>query len=125
MHFDGGRPTLAYQWCIMGVKVKIKIRPANKIVSDLGIQKKGPVQRFLVGEIRRNCDPYVPLLNGPLKNTAVEEADQVRYIQAYSIKQYFENRGRGMRGKYWDIRMVADRGPRITEAVVNFINLRR
>lgn len=106
----------------MGINVKVKIRSPNDMVSKLGIQKNGPAQAFLISEIRRNCDPYVPLLNGPLKNTAREEPGQVRYIMPYAAKQYFTNRGKGMRGKYWDRRMIADRGPAISNAVVHFIN---
>lgn len=105
----------------MGVAVKVKMKPPNKIVSGLALQKNGPAQRFLVSEIRRNCDPYVPLLNGPLKNTAIEEEDRVRYIVPYAVKQYFTNKGSGMRGKYWDRRMWADKGPVIVKAVVHFV----
>lgn len=34
--------------------------------------KGGQAQRYMVSEVRRKTDPYVPFLNGPLKNTAVE-----------------------------------------------------
>lgn len=101
--------------------VKVQLKPSRMIVARLGLGGSKLAQRFLVSEIRRHSDPYVPLRSGPLKNTAVEEVDRVRYITPYAVRQYFENKGRGLRGKEWDKRMWANKGPTIINSVAKFI----
>lgn len=106
-------------------KVKIEMNSAQKILAKRGLQAGGQVQRFFTHEMRRRMDLYVPLLNGPLKNTAVEHEDSVEYVQPYSRRQYYENRGNGTegtarggrRGKEWDKRCWADHGDSILESV--------
>lgn len=103
------------------MKVKINIDPANAILAKRKLGKSGEAQRFAVHEVRRVTDAYVPFLNGPLKNTAIENEDSIEYIQPYARKQYHENKGNGLRGKEWDKRAWADRGEEITESVAKFI----
>jgi hypothetical protein len=66
-------------------------------------------------------DPYVPFLNGPLKNTAVEHESSIEYVQPYAQKQYYENKGKGLRGAQWDKRAWADNGDSIVESVAVFV----
>lgn len=103
------------------MKVKINIDPANAILAKRKLGKGGEAQRFAVHEVRRITDDYVPFLNGPLKNTAIENEDSIEYVQPYARKQYYENKGNGLRGKEWDKRAWADRGEEITESVAKFI----
>lgn len=103
------------------MKVKINIDSANAILAKRKLGKGGEAQRFAVHEVRRITDDYVPFLNGPLKNTAVENEDSIEYVQPYARKQYYENKGNGLRGKEWDKRAWADRGEEITESVAEFI----
>ena len=106
-------------------KVRIQMDPAQKIITKRMLQAGGPVQRSFTHEMRRRMDSYVPFLNGPLKNTAVEHEDSVEYVQPYSRRQYYENRGNGTegtnrggkRGKEWDKRCWADHGDDILESV--------
>lgn len=65
-------------------------------------------------------DSYVPLKNGPLKNTAVERENSIEYIQPYARRQYYENKGNGRRGKEWDKRAWADNGDAVVESVAKF-----
>lgn len=103
------------------MKVKIKIDPANAILAKRKLGKGGEAQKFMVHEVRRVSDNYVPFLNGPLKNTAIENEESIEYVQPYARKQYYENKGNGLRGKEWDKRAWADRGEEITESVAKFI----
>ena len=108
----------------MATKVKIEMDSMQKILAKRGLQAGGSVQRFFTHEMRRQMDSYVPFLNGPLKNTAVEHEDSVEYVQPYSRRQYYENRGNGTeginrggkRGKEWDKRCWADNGNVILES---------
>ncbi|MDD3140850.1 MAG: minor capsid protein [Lachnospiraceae bacterium] len=103
------------------MKVKIKIDSANAILAKRKLGKGGGAQRFLVHEVRRVTDPYVPKLNGDLKDTAIENDDSIEYVQPYAEKQYNQNKGNGLRGKEWDKRSWADHGKEITESVAKFI----
>lgn len=112
-----------------GVKVRIQMNTPEQIKRLRGLEKDGRAQRFLVHEVRRMADPYVPFLQGPLKNTAQETANSIIYVQPYAARQYYENRGMGKegtakggkRGKLWDKRMMADRGDEVVQSVANYI----
>lgn len=63
----------------------------------------------------RRMDKYVPYDNGPLKNTAESKVSnngkgEIKYIQPYSAKQYYKNKGNGRRGAYWDKKMMSAEG---------------
>lgn len=105
----------------MSVRIKIDIN-AIKIARKKGLDHRGAAQRFFTHEVRRLSDPYVPKKTGVLKNTAVENVDSITYPQIYAKKQYYGNRGNGLRGKRWDKRMVAQRGPALKNSVIRFIN---
>lgn len=104
----------------MRVVVRVTLDPASEVLKKRGMQRNGIVQRFMTSEVRRLSDPYVPLLHGPLKNTAVEKMCEIHYIQPYAEKNYMDNKGKGMRGKFWDRRMMAARGKELVDSVARF-----
>ncbi|MDV9723712.1 minor capsid protein [Clostridioides difficile] len=114
----------------MNVHVDIN---ATRILREKGLEKGGKAQKFFTHEVRRLSDPYVPRLNGVLKNTAREEVDKIKYIQPHAKKQYYENAGQGKegtskggkRGKYWEKRMLADNKGKLFGSVARFIGGRR
>ena len=91
------------------MRVKVRLDPASAILAQRKLGKGGQAQRYMVSEVRRKTDPYVPLLNGPLKNTAVEHENSIEYVTPYARRQYYEHKGDGLRGREWDKRMWADR----------------
>lgn len=102
------------------MKVKVTLDPAT-VLANRKLGKGGQAQRFTVSEVRRQTDPYVPFLNGPLKNTAVEHEDSIEYVTPYARRQYYEHKGKGLRGSQWEKRMWADRGQEITQSVADYI----
>lgn len=104
----------------MAANVRISIDPADQILLKRHLNKNGEGQRFFTHEVRRMSDPYVPMQTGTMKNSAIEQTDRITYPQVYSKKQYYNNQGNGLRGKVWDKRMWADRGPEIVKATANF-----
>lgn len=115
-----------------GMKLRMKslqIDPIQKIKLKHLINKDGKAQRYFTHLVRKQCDPYVPKAKGPLKNTAVEEAHSITYVQQYASKNYYENSGRGKegtsnggkRGKLWDKRMWADHGSEIVDGVASYV----
>lgn len=101
----------------MTTKVRINIDPAQEILLRRGLEEGGGVQRFFTSEVARMCDPYVPKDFGTLKNDKAITKNSITYEQPYARKQYYENKGKGLRGKEWDKRMWADRGGEIVQAV--------
>ena len=90
------------------MRVKVRLDPASAILAKRKLGKGGQAQRYMVSEVRRKTDPYVPFLNGPLKNTAVEHENSIEYVTPYARRQYYEHKGDGLRGREWDKRMWAD-----------------
>lgn len=103
------------------VKMTFKLDPINTIKLRRNLEKDGKAQRFLAHEIRRLSDPYVPFDKGPLKNTARESADSITYIQPYARIQWYTNKGNGLRGRYWCLRMWQDRGKEICKSVADYV----
>lgn len=102
------------------MKVKVTLDPAA-VLANRKLGKGGQAQRFMVSEVRRQTDPYVPFLKGPLKNTAVEHEDSIEYVTPYARRQYYEHKGKGLRGSQWEKRMWANRGQEITQSVADYI----
>lgn len=104
----------------MGTNIKLKIDPADKILLKRNLNRNGKGQQFFTHEVRRLSDPYVPFLSGTLKNTAQELTNRIEYVQPYARRQYYENRGNGLRGSHWTERMWADRGKEIVQSVAAY-----
>ena len=104
----------------MAANVRISIDSADQILLKRHLSKNGEGQRFFTHEVRRLSDPYVPMQSGTMKNSAIEQTDRITYPQVYSKRQYYNNKGNGLRGREWDRRMWADRGPEIVKATANF-----
>lgn len=102
----------------MSVKINV-ILAKERVLRKFGLT--GSAQRFFTHEVRRLCDPYVPMRTGVLKNTVIENETSIVYPQVYARKQYYENCGRGLRGKQWDKRMMAQRGPELIKSVGRFM----
>ena len=105
----------------MSTKVTIDIDPADAILLKRHLQDNGPAQLFFANEVARLCDPYVPMQQGMLKNTKEITTGSVTYVQPYAQKQYYENKGNGLRGSYWDKRMWTDRGDEVVKSIAMFV----
>lgn len=74
--------------------------------------KFNTAQAWLDNEVLRRCDRKVPMRTGMLKKSGqlgtVIGSGVVQYIAVYAKKQYYENKGRGERGRLWFERMKAE-----------------
>lgn len=93
----------------MGLSVSYTLKDfdKNKIIDKFGMQEKGDTQLFLANTCFRRMQKYVPFETGALSTTATVKPGSVTYEQPYAHKQYTTNKGKGIRGKYWDKRMVS------------------
>lgn len=105
----------------MGTKITLQMDPADRILLRRNLNQNGKAQQFFTHEVRRQCDPYVPMRTGVLKDTAIEHDTYIEYVQPYARRQYYEHRGNGLRGPQWDRRMWPNRGPQIVQAVANYV----
>lgn len=109
----------------MGTKITLQMDPADRILLRRNLNQNGKAQQFFTHEVRRQCDPYVPMRTGVLKDTAIEHDTYIEYVQPYARRQYYEHRGNGLRGPQWDRRMWPNRGPQIVQAVANYVGGRK
>ena len=103
------------------VHYTLKLDPIEKISMRRNLQRDGKAQKFFTHEVRRLADPYVPFRNGRLKNTAREETNKIIYIQPYAKVNWDKNKGKGLRGKRWVIRMWADKHGEIVKSVAAYV----
>lgn len=94
------------------MKAKFDILATQVLLQSRGLEVKGEVQKFIDSEVLRLTEPYVPLDTGALKQSGIQHtkigSGNVIYRTPYARKQYFANKGSGLRGKQWFSRMKAN-----------------
>lgn len=107
----------------MGLTLKYELKDFNsgKIVNKFNMQKGGSAQLFLSNECFRRMDKYVPKDTGLLKGTVTVKAGSVTYEQEYAKVQYKYNKGKGLRGKYWDKKMLSAEKPMLVKDVEKYV----
>lgn len=93
----------------MSVTLKYTLKDFNegKIVNKFNMQKGGSAQLFLSNECFRRMEKYVPWETGNLATTVTVKPGSVTYEQEYAHRQYTKNKGKGLRGKYWEQKMLS------------------
>lgn len=90
----------------LSLKYDLKDFDGKEIISKFEMQQGGKTQLFLANTCFRRMQKYVPFETGALSTTATIRPGSVTYEQPYAHKQYTTNKGKGIRGKYWDRKMV-------------------
>lgn len=121
------------------MKITVDINTA-RILRERGLGGDNRAQVYLASEVKRLCDPYVPMQSGLLKNRAVIATDgsTITYDSPYAHYQYYGKvmagrapkkytgedlsySGAPMRGAQWDKRMLADKSKEIVSNLEKFI----
>lgn len=121
------------------MKVTVSI-DAKKILQSRGLGSSDKVQKHLASEIVRLSDPYTPMQQGALKNSATIAADgsEIVYPGPYAHYQWYGEvmagrapkeytgkkltyNGAPMRGKRWVERMIIDKRRELENSVENYI----
>lgn len=128
----------------MQANIKIKMNPVNKIIKDHGLERGGPVNRFLRDTVERLSDPYVPMQSGFMKNRRSYPNDHsIKYNAPYAHYHYkgkkavgpsrpkgvkrtisgidMKYNGAPKRGPEWEKRMINDKGKQVCKDVERFI----
>ena len=125
----------------MKIQVISKI-DVEGILSKRGMGSRYELAKVIASEVKRLSDPYVPMQQGILKNTAqvVDSGTGVAilYNQPYAHYQYYgevmagrapkhytgkdiDYHDASIRGKEWDKRMMADRKDDVVKAAAKFV----
>lgn len=104
----------------MKISYTLKDFDGKKIIDKFGMQKNGNTQLFLANTCFRRMHKYVPFETGTLASHATVRPGSVTYEENYAHKQYTTNKGKGIRGKYWDKKMVANEKGQIAKEVENY-----
>lgn len=104
----------------MEITYTLKDFDGKKIIDKFGMQKNGNTQLFLANTCFRRMQKYVPFDTGALSTTVTVKPGSVTYEQPYAHKQYTTNKGKGIRGKYWDKKMVANEKNQVAKEVENY-----
>lgn len=93
----------------MGLSISYTLKDfdKNKIVDKYGMQENGDTQLFLANTCFRRMQKYVPFDTGALSTTVTVKPGSVTYELPYAHKQYTTNKGKGIRGKYWNKKMLS------------------
>ena len=104
----------------MSTKIRVEIDPAKSILKKLKMDPGGEGDLFVATEVAKLSEPYVPFLEGILAKPVIEPGRLI-YYPPYAQKWYNEHKGEGLRGPYWDKRMIADRGDELEESTAKFL----
>ena len=126
----------------MSIKVKVDI-PTAEILKARGLGSDTGARKYLASEVKRLCDPYVPMQQGMLKNnvTIANDGSHIVYTQPYAHYQYYGKvmagrapkkytgddltyHGAPMRGPNWDKRMLADKSKDLENSLDAYIKKR-
>ena len=104
------------------MEISYTLKDFNKrgIINKFGMQDGGKTELFLANDCFRRMQKYVPFDTGALSTTATVRAGSVTYEVPYAHKQYTTNHGKGLRGKYWDKKMIANERDVLTREVENY-----
>ena len=90
------------------LKYELKDFNSKKTIEKYGMQEGGNTQLFLANDCFKRMHKYVPFDTGTLASHATVKPGSVTYEEPYAHKQYTTNKGKGIRGKYWDKKMIAN-----------------
>ena len=105
----------------LSLKYTLKDFDKDKIIDKFGMTDGGSADLFLANTCFRRMVKYVPWDTGNLATTVTVRPGSVTYEQNYAHKQYTTNKGKGIRGKYWDRKMVSAEKDIIIKEVEAFV----
>lgn len=105
----------------MKISYTLKDFDKGKIVNKFGMQKDGKADLFLANTCFRRMSKYVPKDTGALMTTATVKPGKVTYEQPYARKQFYTNKGKGIRGKRWDLAVKNNEGHLIAKEVESYV----
>ena len=98
--------------------VKVNFDLTDSIIKRKGIENFGPVHSRINQIVLTFCEPYIPKKSGALIASGKSGVGGVSWSAPYAKKQYYQNKGKGLRGRLWFDRMWASKKGEITSAAI-------
>lgn len=105
----------------MKIEYSLQDFDKSKIISKFGLNDNGKANLYMSNRCFIRMQKYVPFDTGALSTTATVRPTSVTYEVPYAHRQYVSNKGKGIRGKYWDRKMWSAEGNVLTKEVENYI----
>lgn len=109
----------------MELKYTLKDFDKAKIIDKFAMQDNGDAELFLSNTCFKRMTKYVPWRTGNLATTVTVKPKSITYEQNYAHKQYVSNKGDGIRGKFWDKRMMNAEKSLVVREVEDYIKLKK
>lgn len=109
----------------MKISYELKDFDGGKIIRQYGVDAKGTTRLYMSNRCFLRMQKYVPFDTGALSLTATVKPGSVTYEQPYAHRQYVENKGKGIRGKYWDKKMWSAEGHLLTKEVEAYMKAKK
>lgn len=110
---------------MVDVEIDVNIDGISKYLED--IINDGETMLEINNLLAKECDPYVPFLEGPLSQTNIVTPEGVTYIQPYARYQYYGTEFNHTLDYHpkasaeWDKAMMAERGEEFSHGVAEII----
>ena len=130
----------------MSTRIRVNMKPVNTILSRLGVDRNGDVQRFVTNTVNRRITRYMPYRSGALatKLKHIKSSTEIEVLGPYARYQYYGKAMTGpvprtvmdrdliydktkhpLAGPFWDRRMMQAEGEQIASEVQDYVNSRR
>lgn len=102
--------------------IKTSLFNNASILSMRGLGERGTVQKYIDRCVLDYCEPYIPKRSGNLIRSGSTNDGSVVWRAPYAKKQYYTNKGNGLRGARWFSRMWSDRSGEILKGARSVAN---
>lgn len=107
----------------MKLKVTLTNFEPNTIINKYQLNAGGNARLWFSNNCFRRMQKYVPFDTGALSTTVTIKPNSVTYEQPYAHRQYTTNKGSGIRGRYWDKKMVANERDALVRETNNYLKM--
>ena len=75
----------------MSTRVRVNMKPVNTILSRLGVDRNGDVQRFVTNTVNKRITRYMPYRSGVLstKSKHIKSLTEIEVISKYARYMYY------------------------------------
>lgn len=105
----------------MQLRYELKDFDKGRITNKFGLGNQGQSRLYTANRAFIRMQKYVPFDTGALSTTVTVRPGSVTYEQPYAHRQYVSNKGKGIRGKYWDRKMWSAEGDKLTKEVETYM----
>lgn len=128
------------------IRVRVKMKPVNTILTRMGVKPDGDVQMFVTNTVNRRITRYMPFRSGALatKLKHIKSATEIEVLGPYARYQYYGKAMDGpapkvltdrdlkydktknpLAGPFWDRRLIANEGAQIAGEVRRYVSGRK